>query len=264
MTKDTTERPRLSDEDLVKVMSLIKGSDSVELKVTIPTSGHRATIRGLGLDPVEAQPRQVFFFDTANLDLFNAGIVVRARRRPAGVGDTVIKLRPVQPADLSKELRKEAAFNVEVDLLPGGFVCSGSFKGRINSDDIRAVTAGKGSIRKLFSKEQRAFYADHAPAGIALDDLVVLGPTFILKGEFTPPALGRRLVAEMWLYPDGTRLLELSTKCLPSEAFQVAVEARTYLNDNGAVLGGVQQTKTKTALEFFHAELTAGENAAAT
>ena len=34
----------------------------------------------LGLDPLEAQIRQVFFFDTPDLDLNAVGVVARARR----------------------------------------------------------------------------------------------------------------------------------------------------------------------------------------
>ena len=80
-----------------------------------------------------------------------------------------------------------------------------------------------------------------------------------MKSVFTPDELGRRVVAELWLYPDGTRILELSTKCLPNEAFQVAVEARAYLASRGITVEiGAQQTKTKTALEFFSAHLLAG------
>ena len=59
------------------------------------------------------------------------------------------------------------------------------------------------------------------------------------------------MVAELWLYPDGSRILELSTKCAPAEAFQVAAEARAFLADRGVDLAGEQQTKTRTALEFF-------------
>ena len=65
------------------------------------------------------------------------------------------------------------------------------------------------------------------------------------------------MVAELWLYPDGSRILELSTKCAPREAFQVAVEARAFLTGRGVDLAGEQQTKTKTALEFFAQELAA-------
>ena len=52
-------------------------------------------MRGLPIDPVESQPRQVYFFDTPDLALSKAGIIVRARRIQGGKGDTVVKLRPV-------------------------------------------------------------------------------------------------------------------------------------------------------------------------
>ena len=106
-------------------------------------------------------------------------------------------------------------------------------------------------MRKLFSKEQRAFYAAHAPEGIGLDDLAVLGPIFVLKLRLDPEELGRRLVAEMWLYPDGSRLLELSTRCETNEAFEVAAEARAFLIKSGVDLSGEQQTKTRKALRYF-------------
>jgi hypothetical protein len=253
--------PRLSDAQLGEMMRLITGADSVELKATVSASQHRATIQGLPMDPVEAEPRQVFFFDTPELALNNAGIVVRARRRQGGAGDTVIKLRPVVPADLPAPLRRQADFNVEVDALPGGFVCSASFKGRADGTEIREAVAGKTPLRRLFSKTQREFYRDHAPEGVDLDSLVPLGPTFILKTRFpvntSKRALLTYLVAEMWLYPDGSRILELSTKCLPRDALAVAAEARAYLIEHGVDLGGEQQTKTKTALEFYAGQLQA-------
>jgi hypothetical protein len=252
---------RLSDTQLGEVMRLVRGADSVELKATVQQQAHRATIQGLPMDPVEAQPRQIYFFDTPDLALNSAGVVVRARRIQGGRGDTVVKLRPVVPADLPASLRKQADFNVEVDVLPGGFVCSASFKGRSDGAEIRTAVAGNMPLRRLFSKTQREFYRAHAPEGIELDSLVPLGPTFILKARFDVPSeIGRKgstrtLVAEMWLYPDGSRILELSTKCLPAEALEVAIETRSYLTKHGVDLGGAQQTKTKTALEFYVAQL---------
>jgi hypothetical protein len=246
--------PRLSDEALSEVVGLMKGSDTAELKVSIPSPEQLSTIRGLPIDPVEAQPRQVFFFDTPDLALNKAGLVVRARRIQGGRGDTVIKLRPVVPAELPKEMRLSGALTVEVDVIPGGYVCSASFKGRTTGADIHEAIRGNLPVRKLFSKEQRAFFKERAPAGIDLDSLTILGPNFALKSTFTPPELNRRFVAELWFYPDGSRILELSTKCLPNESFQVAVEARDYLRSRGVNIGGQQQTKTRAALDYWIAE----------
>jgi hypothetical protein len=116
---------------------------------------------------------------------------------------------------------------------------------------VREVLSGERPIRKLFTKEQRAFFAEHAPEGITLDDLVPLGPINVLKLKFTPKASGRRLVAELWFYPDGSRILELSTKCPPGEGFQAAAETKAFLAERGVDLAGEQQTKTRRTLEYF-------------
>ena len=244
-------RAQISGTELKRLLDLVRDADSVELKLTLPENARAGTGAALGVDPLDAQIRQVFFFDTPDLALNAAGVVVRARRRQGEEADTVVKLRPVVPAELPKELRRSKMFNVEVDAMPGGFVCSASLKGTADNTEIREVAGGERSIRKLFSKAQRGFYASHAPDGLELDQLSVLGPIPILKLKIRPKGFGRRLVGELWLYPDGSQIVELSTKAQPSEAIQVAAEARAFLTSIGVDLEGKQQTKTKTALEFF-------------
>jgi hypothetical protein len=251
MAATTPARPALTHEQIAEILELLKGSDSVELKLTVPESNRQATIASLGLDPLEAQIRQVFFFDTPGLTLDQHGVVVRARRIQGRPDDSVVKLRPVVPAELPEDLRQSGAFKVELDALPGGYVCSGSLRGNPGTDNIRRAVAGELPLRKVFSKEQRELFADHAPEGVTLDDLEVLGPIFVLKGKLLPPELGRKLVAEMWIYPDGSRLLELSTKCQTNEAFQTAAELRAFLGSKGVDADGEQETKTRKALEYF-------------
>ena len=251
-----TPTPGLSDEERARLTTLIEGSDSVELKLTVPEADHRSTVAALEMDPLDAQIRQVFFFDTPDLALYEHGVVARARRVQKKGDDSVVKLRPVVPSDLPARVRRAPEFGVEVDAMPGGFVCSGSMKGTPGAD-VRQAVQGKRRLQKLFSKAQRAFYEEHAPDGVALDDLSVLGPIFVLKLKFAPKAFDRRLVAEMWLYPDGSRILELSTKCAPAEAFQAAADARAFLADRGVNLDGEQETKTRKALEFFSAQVKA-------
>jgi hypothetical protein len=252
----TAER-RLSDEQLIEMLELVKDADSVELKLTVPESSQRATVAALELDPLDAQIRQVYFFDTPELALHKAGVVVRARRIQGKGSDSVVKLRPVVPAELPKELRASRNLVVEVDAMPGGFVCSATLKDKLAPTHVRAAVRGDKPFRKLFSKEQRRFFAASAPEGVALDDLSVLGPIFVLKLKQAPEEFARPLVAELWLYPEGSRILELSTKCAPTEAMQAAAEARAFLASKGVDLSGEQQTKTRTALEFFANELTA-------
>jgi hypothetical protein len=249
----TVTSPMLNvDEELV---GLIKACDSVELKLTIPEPAQLTTARALGLDPLQAEMRQVFFFETPDLALDKAGLVVRARRSQKKGDDTVVKLRPVVPAELPKALRRSPSFGVELDASPQGYVVSGSLKGAPTAGEVREVMLGSRPARKLFSKEQQELFAEHAPAGIALKDLAMLGPLLVLKLKTAPDGFDRKVVAEMWLYPDGSRILELSTKALPTEAFQVAAEARAYLSARGVDLTADQETKTKSALQFFAKEL---------
>jgi hypothetical protein len=251
----TMHRPKrlveLGDEELGELLDLAGGADSVELKLTVPESDQFNTVTALGLDPLAAQIRQVFFFDTPDLKLDGQGLVVRARRVQGRGDDSVVKLRPVAPDQVPEHLRRSPSMVVEVDAMPGGYVCSASLKGRMGSTDVERAVAGDRAVRKLFSKEQRAFFAEHAPENVALDDLSVLGPIFVLKLAFVPKGLARKVVAEVWQYPGGTRILELSTKCPPSEMFQVAAESRAFLARRGVNLTGEQQTKTRIALEYF-------------
>lgn len=244
-----THTPLLS-ADLEQMLKLVGDSDSVELKLTVPDEDRHSASAALGVDPLNARLRQVYFFDTPDLALDKAGVVVRARRTQNAPDDTVVKLRPVEPGDLPPKLRANPDFNVEVDVMPGSFVCSGSFKGRAKAD-VRETLAGQRAFRKLFSKQQRSFYAAHAPAELDLDDLAVLGPINVLKLKLVPAGLDRKLALEMWFYPDGSRILELSTKCAPQDWFEVATTSRDHLAGLGLDVSGEQSTKTRTALEYF-------------
>ncbi len=247
----STQRTRLIGDELAALIALIRDADSVELKVTVPDAQRRSAMDALEMDPLDATIRQVWFFDTPQLALEKAGVVVRARRSQGRPDDSVVKLRPVVPAELPEKLRRSPAFGTEVAVLPGGFVCSGSLRAQLKGSKVRDAIAGERPLESLFDKAQRAFYAEHAPDGIGLADLTPLGPVNVLKLKFRPTGYDRRLVAELWNYPDGSRIVELSTKCAPQEALEVGMGARAFLESRGLDLTGEQQTKTRTALELF-------------
>ena len=55
----------------------------------------------------------------------------------------------------------------------------------------------------------------------------------MLKLKVLPEGIGRKLAVELWIYPDGSRILELSTKCAPDEALRAATESRDFLSSIG-------------------------------
>src|SRR5688500_737138 len=112
----TSSQPtdRLTDAQLAELLGLTQQADSVELKMTVPDSGRRAAVVALGIDPLDAQIRQVYFFDTPDLALNEQGVVVRARRSQGRPDDSVVKLRPVVPGQL-EESGSSDNLGVEVD-----------------------------------------------------------------------------------------------------------------------------------------------------
>ena len=89
---------RTNDDQIEEALAVFKDSDSVELKLTVPDSDHRSAVMALDMDVLDAEFRQVVFFDTPDLKLSRKGVIVRARRIRKG-GDSLIKVRPVTPAE---------------------------------------------------------------------------------------------------------------------------------------------------------------------
>src|SRR2546430_11323790 len=147
--------PKLSDKQLREVLGLIQGADGVELKLPVPDEDRRSTVMGLGMDPLDAQIRQVVFFDTSELALEGAGVVVRARRSQGRSDDSVVKLRPVVPGELPDEVRVAETFGVEADAMPGGYVCSGAYKGELKAGRVKEAMAGGRPVGQLFSDAER-------------------------------------------------------------------------------------------------------------
>ena len=116
---------------------------------------------------------------------------------------------------------------------------------------------GKRPLSKLYSKEQRALYAAHAPAGSSWTTSRSSARS-VLKLKFAPEGFGRKLVAELAALGqlhDPRAVDEMRT----SEALQVAAESKAFLMGKGINLTGEQETKTKKALQYFSKQLQAGD-----
>jgi len=248
--------PTYDAEQLADMLVILPDVDSVELKLTVPDDFQRSAVRILGIDPLDAVLRQVAFVDTPDLRLSRAGVVLRARRTQRRPGDLTVKLRPAMPSDVPAGFRGHDGFKVELDASPAGYTCSCSLTVEARDRQVRKLMTGARGVRGLLDDDQRKLLDERVPDDVGPDDLVVLGPINLLKSRFRVKGYPRRMVAELWVLPDGSRILELSTKAPPDVAFQAAAETKALLAGKGLDLGAPQETKTRAAL----AALTAPES----
>jgi hypothetical protein len=242
-------------KDMLEILEKLGNVGSVELKMTVP-SDQLLGLRSIRADALTGVLREVVFFDTPDLTLYDNGIVLRGRRTQQKQDDTVVKLRPCLPADLPAEIRTSPNLKVEMDVTSTGHVVSASLKGVRPAGTMVGVLNGKSSLGKFFTKEQRSFLVDRWPEGLGWDDLVPLGPAYVILIKAIPEGYSRKLVMEMWHFPGELPLVELSTKGTPAEVFVVRNEIVEFLSSRGLQATGEQEPKTRRALEFFAAHRT--------
>jgi hypothetical protein len=237
-------------EELLQLLDRMAKVPSVELKMNIPAD-QRMAISGLNLDAMRGRLREVVFFDTPDLTLFTNGVVVRARRTQGADDDTVVKLRPAEPGSLSPAVRNSKNLKVEMDVTRGSYVVSASLKGGRRAGAVREAVTGGRPLERLFTKEQRSFFAAHAPAEVDWGDLVPLGPVLVVLLKFVPEGFPNRSTIEQWHYPGQVPLVELSTKATPQNVLQVLSDGVRFVREHGLSATGAQEPKTRKALEFF-------------
>ena len=195
-----------------KVAKTVAGADDVELKATIPHKQIHWGLRRYNLTSSNDQERHIYFFDTPDLELFHAGIVLRARRIIGGDHDSTVKLRPVDPAKVPAQWKKYAGFKIEADAGEGGVVKSASLTMPVAKGVIKRIAEGKLGVAALFAEEQRRFLLEMMKLEVDLARLLIMGPMQAQRWKFSDPALPWPITAELWRRDDGELIFEASIK----------------------------------------------------
>jgi hypothetical protein len=248
MEKQTATRRRTTARPGARAHTQL---DAVEIKVTVRPDQELKALRALELNEDSAEVRVVYFYDTTRLDLYKAGVALRARLVKGDDDDSTVKFRPVEEGKIDKEWKETRGFKLEADSVGERVVVSASLTGRQKRDEIDDVARGKRDIEKLFSGDQRRFLEAFSPKPVKFESLKVLGPIRVLRWKTKHENLAWELGSEEWRLPDGTDLLEVSIKAKPQEAAKARSAFEKHLRELGIDPRGAQETKTRTALEFF-------------
>lgn len=221
-----------------------------ELKVTIDATEIARARSRLSLLNANSQTRRIWFFDTAALDLYEAGVIVRAREIDGDDDDSTIKLRPFSAAELASNFRKLDGLKCETDRAVDSATPACSLGADQDEGEIVAVDEGQRAIDQLYSSEQEDMLATYGP-GVTLDGLRALGPIPARVWTVRSSALPEKLTAELWYMPDGSQSLELSMRVDTSDADDGLDDLLGFVDDRGLDLSNEQESKTRRALDGF-------------
>ena len=243
----------MPDDGLRSEVVIDPAIEAVEIKVTARVSQEDEALELLKSTGEEPETRTIYFFDTPELDLFDKGLVLRARKVRGDEDDSTVKLRPIDPATIPIDWSRTDGFEIEMDRVGDREVISAKLSAAQAPGEIDAAVSGERPLRKLFSKDQERLIEEFGPADVGWDTLTVMGPIDVQKWKVDFPGFPHDVVAERWILPDGSDLVELSITVRPGEAADTTTDFSEFLAKHGLDVDGDQQTKTKGALAFFTA-----------
>ena len=237
------------------VASQVAGAEAIEIKATIPDHQIESALKRFGLTRRNDEERFIYFFDTPELGLLQAGIILRARRVVGDAHDNTVKFRPIVPEAVGKKWHKFPDFKIEADASEKGVVKSASFTMPVAKGLIKRAADGKRPIAKLFTKEQEEFLMVMANRSVDYAGLSVLGPLKAQRWKFEDKACPWPITAELWTREDKDQMMEVSIKAPVVQAAVAIGGFMAFLAEVGAEQDVEQQTKTRWALDYYAAKL---------
>ena len=115
---------------------------------------------------------------------------------------------------------------------------------------LQETLGGQRKVQALFSKRQRALLRECGAAKIAWPSLQAHGPVSVLLIRGAAQRLDLRVVVELWRYPDGSSIVEVSTKVPPSDLAHASARL-SALHELGFEMADEHETKAERTLTFF-------------
>jgi hypothetical protein len=196
----------------------IAAMDAVEIKLTIRPDQELLAERAMKVSEDAADVRRIYFYDTPDLEVFKAGVVLRARVQKDDADDSTVKFRAVEAASVPENWQRSKGFKLEADWVGDHVVCSASLTVLQKRDEIDDVAEGKRVIGKLFSKDQEKFLSEFYKGPFDFNQLRVFGPIHVLRWKPRHETFPHELTLEEWRLPNGVDLVEVSIKAPPNEA----------------------------------------------
>ncbi len=230
-----------------QVAKILAGTDGVEIKATIPPKQIASAMQHFGLR-VDQRERYIIFFDTPTSELFNDGIILRARRVIGGQHDSTLKIRPVNPDKVPQMWRDHPGFKIEADASDKGITKSASLTLPVGKGKIKEVLGGNEPIHTLFGMDQLDMLLGLKARKVDFTQIRATTPVRAWRWRFSHPGCPWPMTGELWQREDEAQLFEVSVKVPVVQAAAGIAGFMAFLAEMGAERDSGQQAKTRWVL----------------
>jgi hypothetical protein len=198
-------------------------SGGAEVQINI-CSEPRQVITALQLVRKDTKSLEVWFFDTAGLDLFRRGVLFRLRST-GRKNELTLKVGNQDCARVNPELLPAGLAKCEYDVHGAHSVAAVSISRILDETQLRGLLEGQVVLADLLSPAQVRYLRENAAVWPLPPGLMRLGPAHIE----TYRRKGKPFDVELWQLPSGRRYLEISRKCRLEDAPRVQAELEGML-----------------------------------
>ena len=245
----TPPGPVLGAEESKELHELFNAADSVELKLTVPEASQRSAVAALGIDPLDAQIRQVFFLDTP--DLSSTRAVWSPGQAESGSRRLGREAASGGPAELPEPFRHRG-HSVSRSMCCLAATCARLVQGRATRwIDVGEAVSGKRAAAQVVHEEPTGALRRARARRHRARRPPVLGPINVLKLKFSPADFERNWSRSSGSTPTGGGSWSSRPSARRPRGSRLPPRPRPSSATAGIDITGEQQTKTSTALKFF-------------
>jgi CYTH domain len=222
--------------------------ERAEIKLLVQRDKVPEAMAALKLTEPANKHYQIYFVDTADFKLSQAGLILRLRDKGKGKTESTVKFRPEDPSKpIDQEWLPKLAREPEW-LVGKGQNLSYSLEQEITGTELLRKPAD--DLDALFSAEQKEFFKLVMKEELDPAKLKVFGPIAAQIWEWEEPAVGDKVSAELWNLGD-TQIFELSRKTKPDGLKKKAQDFEKAFQNKGVAVDPDPTSKTRKALEYY-------------
>jgi len=201
-------------------------------------------VRRLELTAVSAKPVEVWYFDSAELDLWRLGLLVRVRIK-ANKSELTLKAKHQDCAHVDAALLPAAEGKCEYDLHGSSLEGAVSLNATLAGATVRGLLDGRTRVEEALSAAQIRFLREGVHAWPLPRGLEPLGPARILAYHHP----GRPYVVEVWRLPSGRKFVEISAKSAFDAALREQGELQHAMERAGVQMCADQSSQARAKLD---------------